>query len=42
VRGFNDLAIVIEAPLAWFSPNGLRPRLGVWGTTSRARTVVGT
>jgi hypothetical protein len=37
VRGFNDLAIVVELPLAELTANGARPKFGVWGTTSRAR-----
>lgn len=38
VRRFNDLAIVVELPLAQLTDGGRRPRFGVWGTTSRART----
>jgi hypothetical protein len=38
VAGFNDLAIVVELPLAQLTANGTRPRFGVWGTTSRSRT----
>jgi hypothetical protein len=38
VRGFNDLAIVVELPTAALTANGARPRFGVWGTTSRSRT----
>jgi hypothetical protein len=37
LRGFNDLAIVVELPLAELTANGSRPKFGVWGTTSRAR-----
>ena len=37
VRGFNDLAIVVELPVAALTENGMHPRFGVWGTTSRAR-----
>ena len=37
VAGFNDLAIVVELPLAQLTQNGTRPRFGVWGTTSRSR-----
>jgi hypothetical protein len=38
VRGYNDLAIVIELPVAMLSADGRHPgRFGVWGTTSRAR-----
>ena len=38
VRGYNDLAIVIELPVAMLSADGKHPgRFGVWGTTSRAR-----
>jgi hypothetical protein len=42
VRGFNDLAIVVELPTAMLTGNGSRPRFGVWGTTSRSRVVSGT
>jgi hypothetical protein len=38
LRTFNDLAIVVELPLAQLTANGARPRFGVWGTTSRSRT----
>ncbi len=38
VQGFNDLAIVVELPIAALTANGARPRFGVWGTTSRSRT----
>jgi hypothetical protein len=39
VRGFNDLAIVIELPVGMLSADGVHPgRFGVWGTTSRARS----
>ena len=37
LRGFNDLAIVVELPLAELTANGAKPKFGVWGTTSRAR-----
>ena len=37
LRGINDLAIVVELPLAELTANGVRPKFGVWGTTSRAR-----
>jgi len=38
VRGYNDLAIVVELPVAMLSADGKHPgRFGVWGTTSRAR-----
>lgn len=37
VRGFNDLAIVVELPIAELTEQGRRPRFGVWGTTSLAR-----
>jgi hypothetical protein len=38
VSGFNDLAIVIELPTAMLYADGKTPsKLGVWGTTSRAR-----
>ncbi|HEU4719825.1 MAG TPA: DUF4331 family protein [Gemmatimonadaceae bacterium] len=38
LRGYNDLAIVIELPVAMLSADGVNPgRFGVWGTTSRAR-----
>jgi len=38
VRGYNDLAIVIELPVAMLSADGKTPgRFGIWGTTSRAR-----
>ena len=36
LRGFNDLAIVVELPLAELTANGARPKFGVWGTTSRS------
>jgi hypothetical protein len=37
VRGFNDLAIVIELPVGMLSADGVHPgRFGVWGTTSKA------
>jgi hypothetical protein len=35
---FNDLAIVVEVPTAMLTEGGARPRFGVWGTTSMART----
>jgi len=35
VRGFNDLAIVIELPTAMLTNSGANPRFGVWGTISR-------
>jgi hypothetical protein len=38
VRGFNDLAIVVELPTDALTGGGAHPRLGVWGTTSRSRT----
>ena len=38
VRRFNDLAIVVELPLAELTDAGAHPKFGVWGTTSRART----
>ncbi len=37
LAGFNDLAIVVELPLAELTANGTKPKFGVWGTTSRAR-----
>ena len=38
VRGFNDMAIVIEAPLSLLVADPKNPtKFGVWGTTSRAR-----
>ena len=38
LRGYNDLAIVVELPVAMLSADGVHPgRFGVWGTTSRAR-----
>jgi hypothetical protein len=37
VAGFNDLAIVVELPLAELTENGLHPKFGVWGTTSQSR-----
>jgi len=37
VRGFNDMAIVIELPTSMLTDNAQHPRFGVWGTTSRAR-----
>ena len=39
VRGFNDMAIVIELPLSMIVSDPAHPsRFGVWGTTSRARS----
>ena len=38
LRGYNDLAIVVELPLATLTANGTRPKFGVWGTTNVART----
>jgi hypothetical protein len=38
LAGFNDLAIVVELPLSALTDNGHKPKFGVWGTTSRART----
>ncbi len=38
VRGFNDMAIVIEAPISLLVADPKNPtKFGVWGTTSRAR-----
>jgi hypothetical protein len=38
VRGFNDMAIVIELPTSMLAANPQQPgKFGVWGTTSRAR-----
>ncbi|HEX8944584.1 MAG TPA: DUF4331 family protein [Gemmatimonadaceae bacterium] len=38
VRGFNDMAIVIELPTSMLVADPLHPgKFGVWGTTSRAR-----
>ena len=37
LAGFNDLAIVVELPIAELTANGSRPKFGVWGTTSRGR-----
>ena len=37
LAGFNDLAIVVELPLAELTSNGNHPKFGVWGTTSQAR-----
>jgi hypothetical protein len=38
VRGFNDMAIVIELPTSMLVANPEHPgKFGVWGTTSRAR-----
>ena len=41
VRGFNDLAIVVELPIAELTANGARPKFGVWGTTSSSRKSAG-
>lgn len=38
LRGINDLAIVVEMPLADLTANGAHPKFGVWGTASRSRT----
>ncbi|MEP6905402.1 MAG: DUF4331 family protein, partial [Gemmatimonadales bacterium] len=35
VRGFNDLAIVIELPTAMLTNSGANARFGVWGTIAR-------
>jgi hypothetical protein len=38
VRGFNDMAIVIELPTSMLERDPKHPApFGVWGTTSRAR-----
>ncbi len=37
LRGFNDLAIVIELPTSAISNPATNGRFGVWATTSRAR-----
>jgi len=38
VRGFNDMAIVIELPTSMLAADPAHPgKFGVWGTTSRAR-----
>jgi len=38
VRGFNDMAIVVELPTSMLVSNPQHPsKFGVWGTTSRAR-----
>jgi len=37
LAGFNDLAIVVELPLAELTSNGNHPKFGVWGTTSQSR-----
>jgi len=37
VRGFNDLAIVIELPTSTIANPATNGRFGVWGTTSQAR-----
>jgi Domain of unknown function (DUF4331) len=38
LRGFNDMAIVIELPISMLVADPSNPsRFGVWGTTSRAR-----
>ncbi len=41
VTGFNDLAIVVELPVAELTENGLHPKFGVWGTTSMSRKSAG-
>ena len=38
LRNINDLAIVIELPIAQLTGSGANPKFGVWGTTSRSRT----
>ena len=37
VRGFNDMAIVIELPTSAIANPATNGRFGVWGTTSRAQ-----
>jgi hypothetical protein len=37
LRGFNDLAIVIELPTSAIANSATNGRFGVWGTTSQAR-----
>jgi hypothetical protein len=37
VRGFNDMAIVIELPTSMIANPATNGRFGVWGTTSRMR-----
>ena len=37
VRGFNDMAIVIELPTSMIANASTNGRFGVWGTTSRVR-----
>lgn len=37
LRGFNDLAIVVELPITQLTANGAKPQFGIWGTTSRVR-----
>jgi len=37
VRGFNDMAIVIELPTSMIANANTNGRFGVWGTTSRMR-----
>jgi hypothetical protein len=38
VRGFNDMAIVVELPTSMLAADPQHPgKFGVWGTTSRAR-----
>ena len=38
VRGFNDMAIVVELPTSMLVKDPRHPsRFGVWGTTSKAR-----
>jgi hypothetical protein len=37
LRGFNDMAIVIELPISMLVADPKNPtQFGVWGTTSRA------
>jgi hypothetical protein len=38
LRGFNDLAIVIELPTSMIANPATNGRFGVWGTSSRARS----
>lgn len=37
LRGINDLAIVVELPVAELTENGALPRFGIWGTTAKSR-----
>jgi hypothetical protein len=37
LKGYSDLAIVVELPLSMLTENGAHPKFGVWGTTSRAK-----